>query len=130
MRALILDDESIYLKVVEAYLTVLGVEDIQSTIDPIEASEIVLNERIDIIMLDLRMPKQDGVSFLRTLSEIGFEGAVIIVSGEESSVVSSSAHFGEKLGLKVCGALSKPLDFSELQKALELAKSANSQPAV
>lgn len=122
MRALILDDDSIYLKVVGAYLTALGVEDIQSTTDPIEACETVLRERIDIVMLDLKMPKQDGVSFLSTLSEIGFEGAVIIVSGEEYSVVSSSAQFGEKLGLKVCGALSKPLDYSKLQKALELAK--------
>lgn len=122
MRILILDDDEIYLAVAENCLDALGATSIQSTTDPIEASDILYNEQIDVVLLDLNMPEQDGFSFLRSLTEIGFAGGVIIASGEKASVVGSSGYIGEKLGLNICGTLSKPLDMAALSRAYECAK--------
>jgi EAL domain-containing protein (putative c-di-GMP-specific phosphodiesterase class I) len=56
------------------------------------------------------------------LTEIGFAGGVMIASGEKASVVGSSGYIGEKLGLNICGTLSKPLDMAALSRAYECAK--------
>lgn len=122
MRTLILDDDEIYLTVAESYLSALGSSHIQATTDPIEASDILHNDQIDLVLLDLNMPEQDGFSFLRSMTEIGFTGGVIIASGEKQSVVGSSGYIGEKLGLNICGTLSKPLDMAALKRAYECAK--------
>lgn len=122
MRTLILDDDKIYLTVAESYLSALGSSSIQATTDPIEASDILHNDQIDLVLLDLNMPEQDGFSFLRSMTEIGFTGGVIIASGEKASVVGSSGYIGEKLGLNICGTLSKPLDMSALKRTYECAK--------
>lgn len=122
MRTLILDDDEIYLTVAENCLSALGSKSIQATTDPIEASDILHNDQIDLVLLDLNMPEQDGFSFLRSMTEIGFTGGVIIASGEKTSVVGSSGYIGEKLGLNICGTLSKPLDMPALTRAYECAK--------
>ncbi|MEM9574968.1 MAG: EAL domain-containing response regulator [Pseudomonadota bacterium] len=135
MRTLILDDDEIFLAVAESCLASLGSSYIQATTDPVEASDIVYNDHIDLVVLDLNMPEQDGFSFLRSLTEIGFTGGVIIASGEKASVVGSSGYIGEKLGLNICGTLSKPLDMAALTRAYECAKvlqtqHANQQPSI
>ena len=127
MRAVILDDDQVYLQVAMNYLDALGASEVQVTTDPVEASDILHNEHFDLVMVDLNMPGCDGLAFLRSIAEAGFEGAVIIVSGEKSIIVSSSGQIGEKLGLNVCGTLAKPLDMAELKRAYECAKTAAAQ---
>lgn len=130
MRTLILDDDEIYLTVAKSCLTALGSSHVQATTDPVEASDILHNDHIDLVLLDLNMPEQDGFSFLRSMTEIGFMGGVIIASGEKASVVGSSGYIGEKLGLNICGTLSKPLDMPALTRAYECAKSLQAQQDV
>ena len=122
MRTLILDDDEIFLAVAENCIAALGSSYVQATTDPVEASDIIFNDHIDLVVLDLNMPEQDGFSFLRSLTEIGFTGGIIIASGEKVSVVGSSGYIGEKLGLNICGTLSKPLDMAALTRAYECAK--------
>ena len=122
MRTLILDDDVIYLAVAESCLASLGSSIVKATNDPVEASDILYNDHIDLVLLDLNMPEQDGFSFLRSMTEIGFTGGIIIASGEKATVVGSSGYIGEKLGLNICGTLSKPLDMAALTRAYECAK--------
>ncbi len=122
MRTLILDDDEIFLAVAESCLAALGASHIQKTTDPVEASDILLNDQIDLVVLDLNMPEQDGLSFLRTLAEIGYDSAIMVASGEKQSVVSSSGFIGDKLGLNVCATLNKPLDMKALARGYECAK--------
>lgn len=122
MRVLLLDDEQLYLEVAKSCLEAIGAKSIHATTSPVEAASIVQNEAIDLVVTDLNMPGQDGLSFLRSLSEFGFIGGVIIVSGEKSNIVASAGQLGEKLGLNICGALSKPLDIAKLNLAFVAAK--------
>ncbi len=122
MRTLILDDDEIYLAVAESCLAALGASHIQKTTDPVVAADILLNDQIDLVVLDLNMPQQDGLSFLRTMSEIGYDAAIMVASGEKQSVVASSGFIGDKLGLNVCATLNKPLDMKALARGYECAK--------
>lgn len=127
VRALLLDDERIYLEVAKGCLEALGAEEIFATSNQSEATEYLRKEDIDLVMTDLNMPGQDGLGFLRTLAQMEFGGAVIIVSGERSSIVGSAGAIGDRLGLNVCGALRKPLDPSVLKSAYELAEASVKQ---
>ncbi|MCB8839672.1 EAL domain-containing protein [Aurantimonas sp. VKM B-3413] len=64
---------------------------------------------VDIIILDLNMPRLDGLAYLRVLSEVGYRGAVIISSGESQAIIEAAQRMGRMLGVKVCGTLKKPL---------------------
>ncbi|MCT7653662.1 response regulator [Oceanimonas sp. NS1] len=37
----------------------------------------------DMVFLDINMPEMDGFSFIRKLEELGFNGALVLVSGHD-----------------------------------------------
>lgn len=55
------------------------------------------------------MPKLDGLAFMRAAAHSGFAGQIIISSGEAESVVRSAQRMGELLGVRIGGALKKPI---------------------
>jgi DNA-binding NtrC family response regulator len=54
------------------------------TINPLEAVDIVRKEKIDLIILDIKMPQMGGVDLLRKLKEIDTSIPVIMVTGHGS----------------------------------------------
>ena len=77
-----------------------------------EALEKVLTDRFDLLIVDINMPKMDGVSFLRTLrSQLGVVGAV------PALVISSEAGEQDAAAAQAAGAnyyLIKPIAAPEL----------------
>ncbi len=67
-KVLIIEDEALLN---EAYQTILGKEgfELKSAYNGEEALEILLNFTPDIILLDLRMPKMNGIEFLQTYDD-------------------------------------------------------------
>ncbi|MFZ2101574.1 MAG: EAL domain-containing response regulator [Oricola sp.] len=124
MRTLILDDDPIYRAVAEGVLRSLDVTDIDTRSDGAQAIEAVAraDPPYDLILLDLNMPDIDGLSFLRTLSELRFAGGIVLVSGEKQAILTSASHIAGKHGLKIFGALSKPMQIADLRAALERMK--------
>lgn len=72
----------------------------------------------EMVVLDLGMPKTDGVEFLRYLSEHGFAGPVLIVSGFDRRVLESAFRLGTELGLRMVGPLEKPVLLDDLEALL------------
>ncbi|HEY7579658.1 MAG TPA: EAL domain-containing response regulator [Acetobacteraceae bacterium] len=62
----------------------------------------------DAIMLDLQLASSDGVEQLHFLHEIGYAGAIVLMSGFDARVLSSAQQIGDSLGLKVVAVLEKP----------------------
>ncbi len=60
--------------------------DIQSFTSPIEAQELVKNEKPDLILLDINMPLMSGLEFLEILSKTDLKTKIIMLS---SSFLSS-----------------------------------------
>lgn len=69
-----------------------------------QAYEITRANSIGLILLDLHMPKQDGISFLRRLKHLSYQPPCIIVSNESNPAYLSQA---KKYGAK--GFMTKPL---------------------
>ncbi|PSM16972.1 MULTISPECIES: response regulator [Nitratireductor] len=72
----------------------------------------------DIMALDINMPNLDAFDLMRLLAEAGFAGRILIVSGEQETVLQQTQARAEALGLTVPYVLQKPLDFQKLRAML------------
>jgi DNA-binding NtrC family response regulator len=77
-----------------------------------------LEDRSELVALDLGMPGMDGVELLRFLAEQRFDLPVLIVSGFDRRVLESAFRLGEALGLKMAGPIEKPMRADILEEIL------------
>ncbi|TKG94809.1 response regulator transcription factor [Puteibacter caeruleilacunae] len=69
IRCLIVDDEPLAIKVIRSYIDELGgFEIVAECKNAIEANNVLLSTCVDLIFLDINMPKISGVEFLKTLN--------------------------------------------------------------
>ena len=67
---IIVDDEHVAHDIVKGYCDALpNLKLVQHCYDAIEAMECLRNHKVDLIFLDLNMPKLQGFAFLKTLPE-------------------------------------------------------------
>jgi len=113
IRCLIVDDEALARQVVRKYLEDLNeYEIIRECKNAIEAIDCLNNETIDLIFLDINMPKLSGLSFLKTLNN---PPAVIITTAYREYAL-------EGYELDVVDYLNKPFPFERFLKAINKAK--------
>lgn len=72
----------------------------------------------DIMAVDINMPNVDAVGLFALLAEARFTGRILIVSGEDESVLRSTQIKAESMGLAVPYVQQKPLDFLKLRAML------------
>jgi len=72
----------------------------------------------DIMAVDINMPNIDASGLFQLLAEAGYKGRVLIVSGEDESVLRDTQARAEMLGLTVPYIQQKPLDFQKLRAML------------
>ena len=73
----------------------------------------------DVILLDLRMDQTDGVEILRFLSKNGSRARVVLISGVEERLLSTTTELGRSMGLVMEPPLRKPVSQDQLQERLE-----------
>ena len=68
IKCLIIDDEPLAQRVLELYiLDIPSLELVQKCNNALDAIEILKEQKIDLIFLDINMPKLTGLEFLRSL---------------------------------------------------------------
>ncbi len=72
----------------------------------------------DVVVVDLAMPSADGIELLRFLAGEGCKARIVIISGFDGRVVEAATRLGSALGLEMGGALTKPIRFEQLAKAI------------
>ncbi len=72
----------------------------------------------DIMALDINMPNIDAVGLLGLLAKAGYQGRILIVSGEDEAVLRQTQAVAEGMGLFVPYLQQKPLDFQKLRAML------------
>lgn len=77
-----------------------------------------------LISVDICMPNIDARELFKLLLAAGYTGEVMIVSGQESSVLNSTRDYAEAIGVKVRTVVQKPLDMRALRQILALPSSA------
>jgi len=116
LNCIIIDDEPVARKVLQEfveeidYLTLIGQAE-----NPLKALSLLNEHDIDIIFLDINMPKINGFDFLKN-SNIG---ANIIMT------TAYAKHAAEAFGLDVLDYLVKPIAFDRFLKACNKAKEAS-----
>ena len=79
MRILIVDDEPLKRSVMADELEAAGYS-VTTATNPLEAEPILSKDHFDVVLTDLRMPGEDGLSFLRELKRQRAEQAVMVMT--------------------------------------------------
>jgi EAL domain-containing protein (putative c-di-GMP-specific phosphodiesterase class I) len=110
-RFLVIDDDPIFLAVAESLLLSIGGTTVFCASDGEEGLQALRDAApaVDMIILDLNMPRLDGLGFLRAVAQTGFAGEIVISSGEAAAIVNSARHMANQLGVRISGTLQKPM---------------------
>ena len=76
--------------------------------------------KFKIIILDLSLPDIDGFDVMEKLANECIGMSLVLVSGHDLAVVRAAKIYGNGLGLRVRGALTKPFSKEELSITLGL----------
>jgi len=119
IRYLIIDDEHIAHDIIKGYCDMLPNLALQKNCyDALEALQYLNEHEVDLIFLDLNMPKLKGFDFLKTLA-----------SPPKVIVTTAYSEFAlEGYDLNVVDYLLKPFSFERFLKAVNKAVSANDKP--
>ncbi|HZT52024.1 MAG TPA: response regulator [Stellaceae bacterium] len=71
-----------------------------------------------VILLDLVMPKVDGIGVLEILAERQSRAKILIMSGYHPELLKSGSRLGHGYELAMRGTLQKPFGVAELREAL------------
>jgi two-component system response regulator PilR (NtrC family) len=89
-KILIVDDDRNIRELLEIMLTREGY-DVKTAPDATKALNRCKKEKFDLILTDLRMPKVDGIEFLKAVKDISQETMVILITAYASPETAVSA---------------------------------------
>jgi DNA-binding NarL/FixJ family response regulator len=116
-RVLLVDDHALFLEGLRSLLTIRGVEVVGTANDGLEALEMARALRPDVILMDVKMPRCDGLAATRLIkAELPDTKIVMLTVFEEDKVLFEAIKSGAS------GYLYKSLDadeFFELLSGLE-----------
>jgi len=109
LKCLIVDDEPLAIEVIESYLKKIdGIDIIAKCNNAIKAFEIIQKESVDLIFLDIQLPKLTGIDFLKTLKN---PPKIILTTAYREYAIQSYE-------LDVVDYLLKPISFERFLKAI------------
>ena len=115
MKILIVDDEMIFRKALIQTMnwSKIGIDKCLEANNGLEALNIVVAQKPEIIMVDINMPKMNGLSFIDNVNNLGLLVKIVIVSGYDNFEYAKSA-----IKLKIVEYVLKPIDEEEFTKLL------------
>jgi DNA-binding LytR/AlgR family response regulator len=118
MKCIIVDDEPVARKILQEYIEEIDYLDlIGQAENPLKAMSLLNAHEVELIFLDINMPKLSGIEFLNT-------------STVKASIIMTTAypdHALEAFGLAVLDYLVKPIAFDRFLKACNRAKEIRNQ---
>jgi EAL domain-containing protein (putative c-di-GMP-specific phosphodiesterase class I)/ActR/RegA family two-component response regulator len=128
-RLLVVDDEHIERMLVAHAAAPLGFA-VDSASNLEEATLLLSQHAYDAIVLDLALGETESISLLPDLKAGASDPVVIFVSGMDDRVRAASARLAATLGLRVAGALAKPVAPAALRELLRRTPKAAAPPAL
>ena len=118
IKCIIVEDEPLAVKVLSDYILQVPFLDLRGTFkDAILATDFLRDNTIDLIFLDIHLPKLKGMAFLKTLTH---PPAVIITTAYHQYAV-------EGFNLNVTDYLLKPFEFERFLVAVNKVETAQSE---
>jgi two-component system, LytTR family, response regulator len=113
LKCIIIDDEPIARKVLQEFIEEIDYLELTGEAEnPLKAMSLLNENDIDIVFLDINMPKINGVEFLKTTR---VNASIIMTTAYADYAV-------EAFGLEVLDYLVKPISFDRFLKACNKAK--------
>src|SRR6476646_1244647 len=121
IKCIIIEDEPLAVKVLSDYISQVPFVELQGTFkDAILATDYLRNHSVDLIFLDIHLPKLKGMAFLKTLTH---PPSVIVTTAYHQYAV-------EGFNLNVTDYLLKPFEFERFLIAVNKLKNvASGRPA-
>lgn len=117
MKVLIIDDSSIMRMMIRNLLKQVDLPDTVEAGDGLEGLAALGRERVDLIMLDMHMPKMDGLEFLQHLQGTPWRDIPVIVVSSDSD----TDRMWKAQSLGACAYVTKPFRIEGLREALSVA---------
>lgn len=109
LRCLIVEDEPLAAEILEEYISMTPFLTLAHVCpDAISALDVVHSEPVDVIFLDINLPKLNGLDFIKTLRR---QPKIIVTSAYHEFAV-------EGFELQVVDFLLKPIEYSRFAKAV------------
>lgn len=86
--------------------------------DPKRAADAVSDFGPDILTLDLCMPEMDALDVIAMLRDAGFQGRLMLVSGQPDGIRDAAARLAEANGFEVAASVRKPVDVAAMRRRL------------
>lgn len=112
-EVLLVEDNEMNQRVATAFLERFGLI-VHLAVDGVEAIERVEMQRFDLVLMDVQMPRMDGLTATRELRKAGFTKLPIIAM----TAHASSEARAESLAAGMDEHISKPIDSRELYRTL------------
>lgn len=113
LKCIIIDDEPVARKILQEFIEEIDYLDLVGQAEnPLKAMSLINDNNIDLIFLDINMPKINGIEFLKT-------------SKLNANIIMTTAyadHAVEAFDLEVLDYLVKPIAFDRFLKACNRAK--------
>lgn len=127
-RLLVLDDEPAIAEFACTIARRMGFE-ARAAVDAETFYPLMTAWSPTVILLDLRMPRIDGIDVLRRMKVDEIAAAVILTSGAGHSVLSAAERAAHESGLQVVGSLPKPFTPADLRRVLDAVPATRSASA-
>ena len=120
LGVIVVEDHDFQRKVAVSFLGQMGVTKVlhasggRDALDQISAAPWP----VDVAICDLDMPGMDGMEFIRHLAEGKLVGAIILLSGLESQLISSVESMASFQGMTVLGTIEKPVSPQKISNLL------------
>lgn len=122
MNVLLLDDNPIETEVMRLRLSEVGVENVSCFNHASAAYQYLHKHDVDLILFDLDMPGEDGLSVLSELHSMNFQSAISILSGLNDEIIALAEKVAVMFGLNLVSSNIKPLGENQLTEVLNKAK--------
>ena len=116
-RILVVDDSATMRDMLTQYLQA-GDYMVATASSGDQALELLKTEKYDIIITDLEMPDMDGYGLIRSISELDWDPAVVLISQHDERSLHSARELAMAYSVNLLGSLTKPVDKTELIAAL------------
>jgi len=120
LNVLVVEDDNfqrqMIVKMLQSISTVQSLKEADNGRCALEIIRAQKENPIDIVICDLNMPKMDGLEFLRHLGEERHSISIIINSALNSRLVQSAGRMTRMYGVKLLGAIEKPLYPAKLKE--------------
>jgi EAL domain-containing protein (putative c-di-GMP-specific phosphodiesterase class I)/FixJ family two-component response regulator len=121
-HALVIDDEAFMRKLLERQLQSVGCSRVTCFASGQDALAQIrtTDTPVDLVLCDLQMPVMDGIEVVRHLGQMGYRGALVLVSGEDTRTLVVAEKLARAHGIRVPGVLHKPVKPEQLKALIEL----------